>query len=1173
MKIAVAHNLEIFDPRGETHRDQSLILPISTHDAVMGQTIDELIEDSNWRFDVPTVCKINGLYYSRAEWSTYCLSCNDNVEFISRPLGGGGSSSSTAKSIGAIVGLIALSAIVPFILGPAGLALPALFAKIGGAILIGGGSLLISHLLRPKPAGKSAVTEQLYSFAFSANQARPLQAIPVQYGRTISVLDLAAPSYSEYDGDSMVTYNLYMRTCGRMYSEELRIGDTTIWTVAGGLDPLYPGVELQFVEPGDTVTLFPVNVVTSGEVSGIELSTTVTPPYTVNAANTLATQIMVDLVWPSGSQVTRKEETYAATTQIDFQVRTIDAAGAATSGWTTVLNKSYVFNKQSMIRITERITVSPARYQMRLTRSPSITGSDPFNGSVKGTDTVQWTALRAQINGPQTFAGVSLLAVKVVSSKGLSGFSNGKLGHIGTRILPVWNGSTFVEQATRSIAWAALDAWRNSDYSAGLSVTQVHFQSFTSLDTLWAGLGHSFDYVFKEPKSLDETLRTILNAGRAMPSTVGDRLTLVRDELRSIPKMMFNDGNMVKGSLTRTYILADSQFADGVVGQYLDETSWRLSDVSSAPDGVTLTKPSTIEVTGVVKRAQAAGVVRFTQAQHTKRRITFEWMALMEGRRLQKGDLVTLSSDEPETWGQSLEIRDYDIATRRIIVSPPAKWDIAVANHYVEIQLKNGVPYGPVRVTKGANDAELIINASDITTFNASQATSIWDQLNRAAYTEPALVSFSPGQKRTMNVLITKGEPDDDGEHITLTGVLDDVSVYSVVETGVTPIPQLPLVRQSGLPVIPAISLRVVQRGVTLWLMAGWVPAPGALTYILRISYDAGQTYVPIPEVQSTSIEFPVGGAQLIRFEVAGVTAAGLAGGWYAQTVAPPPIILDRNFVTINLRQEDMEPTLKTKFDLVQGLSRSFDTSANAHVLASASYDANLATISEIKKVETDSKQALAVFGIDLLTQFGNSQTTVSARLQSLTTATETYGQAGVQLRSEFNNFTVTTVNYQLAQADLNAATSQALTSTVASLGNLSATVQTQQNAQVLINGQLIGSYIAKIDLNGFVSGFQLVAESGPTQPAFAEARFLADKFLIGAPTVGGVAPVYPFSVVIVNGQARVGVRGDLIGDGTLSFRSITTPDLSAISANLGNITAGAISFPAGSPSYIEMWD
>jgi hypothetical protein len=151
MQINVRHNLQLYEPEIDIPEEQAIVLPIKEASAVMGETVAAYLARVAWRFDLPTICLINGEAYGRSEWEERALGVNDNVEFLSRPKGSGGSGGSTAKSIISIVSLIALTALAPYAVGALGAtalgtatALTGL-GKIAVAVIVGAPGLSISE--------------------------------------------------------------------------------------------------------------------------------------------------------------------------------------------------------------------------------------------------------------------------------------------------------------------------------------------------------------------------------------------------------------------------------------------------------------------------------------------------------------------------------------------------------------------------------------------------------------------------------------------------------------------------------------------------------------------------------------------------------------------------------------------------------------------------------------------------------------------------------------------------------------------------------------------------------------------------------------------------------------------------------------------------------------------
>jgi hypothetical protein len=120
-------------------------------DAVPGEKISEFLLRQGWSkqekidgklrwtWRLPTICVVNGQPLLQRQWKRRRIAANDNIEFISRPLGG-----NRGKAIAGIVGTIALATFAPWASGAllsAGFS--PLFAYGSVAAICVGGSLLI----------------------------------------------------------------------------------------------------------------------------------------------------------------------------------------------------------------------------------------------------------------------------------------------------------------------------------------------------------------------------------------------------------------------------------------------------------------------------------------------------------------------------------------------------------------------------------------------------------------------------------------------------------------------------------------------------------------------------------------------------------------------------------------------------------------------------------------------------------------------------------------------------------------------------------------------------------------------------------------------------------------------------------------------------------------------
>ena len=78
----------------------------------------------------------------------------------------------------------------------------------------------------------------------------------------------------------------------------------------------------------------------------------------------------------------------------------------------------------------------------------------------------------------------------------------------------------------------------------------------------------------------------------------------------------------------------------------------------------------------------------------------------------------------------------------------------------------------------------------------------------------------------------------------------------------------------------------------------------------------------------------------------------------------------------------------------------------------------------------------------------------------------------------------------------------------------------------------------------------------------------VADKFKVAHPTASGTT-VTAFVIGQVNGVSTVGINGNLLVDGSILARSLAVQSLSAITADLGTVTAGRIQSADG----LSFWD
>jgi hypothetical protein len=191
-------------------------------------------------------------------------------------------------------------------------------------------------------------------------------------------------------------------------------------------------------------------------------------------------------------------------------------------------------------------------------------------------------------------------------------------------------------------------------------------------------------------------------------------------------------------------------------------------------------------------------------------------------------------------------------------------------------------------------------------------------------------------------------------------------------------------------------------------------------------------------------------------------------------------------------------------------------------------------------------------------------------QLDRLTAAVQSYAQAAAitveqtvrQSETESLASQITTVNAALATTNA-AITTEATARVTGDSANAAAitTVQTQANGNTAAitqaltsNGGTTTNWAVTTNTNRQVTGMVALngSESGT---AFV---VVADKFVVALPGAPGTT-IQAFVAGLVNGVPTVGINGNLLVDGTILARSINVATLSAISANIGTVTAGLI--------------
>lgn len=796
---------------------------------------------------LPFVCSIDGEYYARAEWPTRIVGPGEHVIARSVLQGGGGSNPLN----------LVMQAVLAVATGGG-----SIWAQIGTFAMNVVKGMVVNALLNlmlPSPKQPQSATSRAmaspsptYTLQAQGNSARLGQPIPSLYGRHLIYPDYGADPYGEFRDNEQDLFQLFCVSQGHVAIEQLRIEDTAITGELGAdgyyrSDSPFVGVVWQIVPPGGTVTLFPANVTTSGEVAGQRADNAVTlGPFAVNDAGTVIDRIGYDVVCPKGLYWFRDDGTMdprTATFTVDAQQ--IDNSGNPLASWFQLATHSVSKASNTAQRFSWTKAVSAGRYQVRLTRTNAA------EGSTRGTSDLHWAGLRGYHPGNQAYGDVTMLAMQIRAGNQISEQSARRINIVGQRYLKTWHPDTGwspAPVATRNPGWAIADMAR-AQYGGRLPDARIELDSLYELAQVWDTRGDEYNAVHDTKGSLWEALTLAARVGRAAPYTQYSKLFVVRDAPQSMPSMMFSGRNIVRGSLRVRYIVHSSETADAVECDYMDDSTWSENRVEAKLPDSSAEQPAKLKLFGATKRLQVWRECMHMAGANRYRRMVITLVTGQEGLIPRPGALCAIQHHRPK-WGQSggdlvaftgANVAGGIDAGGVLALERPVEF-IDATPHFVSFRGRRGEFHGPYQVSAGADAQHLVL------------VEPIDDWLPYVgAVGERAHVVFGPSNKTWRKArLIAPIRPRVDTVELAFVVEADEMDTIDEgsppAETPVFDLPTIP-----DTPAIGGVILAVPGGAADLPTLAlSWPGAVGAQYYLVEHSYD-NTSWVPVGQPTAPS--------------------------------------------------------------------------------------------------------------------------------------------------------------------------------------------------------------------------------------------------------------------------------------------------------------------------------
>lgn len=385
----------------------------------------------------------------------------------------------------------------------------------------------------------------------------------------------------------------------------------------------------------------------------------------------------------------------------------------------------------------------------------------PFGTNLEFHDTIQWYGLRAKLQAPTSYPGVTTLGVKCLVSDRIAAQTESLVHVIGTRILPYRRAGSWMPKApTREIGPAAMYVAKTLGYTDA-DLDLIEFDRLG--DGAWLQRNDTFNKNITEESTAKEVINSILNAGFAELTIDRGMIRPVRDEPRSTLEHMYTPQNMTR-SLSRDVAMPSPDDYDGVQVTYTDRLTWAETTVNcqlpGEPAGRKLEK---INADGVIDRDKAYQLGMRRRRAQVYRRDTYNWSTEMDALNSRYWSYCAVADDVPG-YGQSAILMGWTSGNNMVLLesSEPLDWS-AVGTHVVALRRPDGTVSGPYTATR-VDDYRLTVAMLDFT------PEVEWVE-------EPPHILFGPVDRWTYKVLVTEVNPSG-YDSASVSGIGYDARVY-----------------------------------------------------------------------------------------------------------------------------------------------------------------------------------------------------------------------------------------------------------------------------------------------------------------------------------------------------------------------------------------------------------
>ena len=238
--------------------------------------------------------------------------------------------------------------------------------------------------------------------------------------------------------------------------------------------------------------------------------------------------------------------------------------------------------------------------------------------------------------------GSALIALRIEGTEQLQGLLD-QLSCVATSIRPVWDGSEWEWQPTRTAAWSFIEALRGRCSQQRARDEEIDLEGLSAWAADDEAEGRCVDLVVEQAGTLDQCLRRIANAARADLDRVDGKFTVLRDLPQPVRRQLFGPDNSWGFSYTKRF----PEQPDAVRATFINPVAgWQQDELLVYADGRNESNARVIveqPFDGVTDPAFVYKDTRRQLAELVLRAETYTFQTDWENRLVNRGDRVGIA--------------------------------------------------------------------------------------------------------------------------------------------------------------------------------------------------------------------------------------------------------------------------------------------------------------------------------------------------------------------------------------------------------------------------------------------------------------------------------------------------------------------------------------------------